>query len=75
MIALAVICLALLALLAWREREHQRVVSSLLQRIQAPEKAVIEHGDRVVKPSPPPISLLSDEAWEEELERRQLEAR
>lgn len=73
MIALAVVCIALVALLAWREREHQVVVAGLLQRIQAPEKAVIEHGDRVVKPSPPPISLLSDDEWEEELERRGLE--
>lgn len=72
---LAVLVIALLGYIAWQDRAHGKVVADLLQRIQAPERAVVEHGDHVLKPSPPPISLLSDEEWQDEMDRRELETR
>lgn len=67
--ALAIVCVALVALLAFREwsaarerREAAKERAQLCQRIQAPEQAVVEHAraERPDRPRPRPIAADDD---------------
>ncbi len=65
MLYLAAICLALVALLAYRERVAARERAALYQRIQAPETAVYEHvrSERPDRPKARPIAADDDAAF------------
>lgn len=52
-IVLGLVCIALVVLVAWREREHRAQVSELLDRIQAPEAAHIAAVERAIGPREP----------------------
>lgn len=67
MLALAAICLALVALLAYRERMAIRERQELYQRIQAPQIAVSEHvrKSRPDRPQRRPIAADDDRAYAE----------
>jgi len=67
-----IIVLALLAFIAWRDKEHRAERAELLQRIQDPERAVAQYQAETRKEPPrPPRNLVSDdEAMAEELKRR-----
>lgn len=62
-VILGVIVLALLWDRHCERREHAAQTADLLQRIQAPEVAVIQHQARELPPSPEPLPYDSDEAF------------
>ena len=62
MISLSLVCLALIAFCAYRERAIVRERGELLQRIQAPETAVIEHA-REERPPTPKVGFEDDAAF------------
>ena len=45
-------------------------VANLLQRIQAPEQAVVTHAATTAPPDPPPVNLDDDEALYDEYRQR-----
>lgn len=70
LITLAVLCLALIALHFWeryqatiREDAWRLERTALLQRIQAPERAVIEQAERPERKPTPVIPIDDDEAY------------
>lgn len=75
MIALTILCLAVLALLAWREREHGRERAELIQRIQAPERAVRRFEDRKPRERRPArvVSAEDDKGMIQAIEARERE--
>ncbi len=56
---------ALIAFLVWERRSERRdtaeVIAGLLQRIQAPEAAVVQHQMQHLPPSPMPIEYDNDD--------------
>lgn len=65
MLELALVCLALVCLLAYRERVGARERRELYQRIQAPETAIIEQArrERPERPRLRPIAADDDQAY------------
>lgn len=59
-VILGVIVLALLWDRRCERREHGAQVADLLQRIQAPEVAAIQHQARDLPPSPVPLEFDND---------------
>lgn len=71
------ICIALIAFGAWERSEWSKERKELVQRLQAPEQAVMAYAaDKDSKAKPvPPIALDDDEAFEKlRLEREGLVA-
>lgn len=62
MIALTLVCLALCALLAYREWANARERRDLYQRIQAPQLAVASHEQNGHERKPVPVVSLEDDA-------------
>lgn len=72
---LFLLCAALIAFQAHERNEWRKERAELLQRIQAPEQAVVEHGRSLVDQAQPvaPIALDDDQAYEKlRLERHGL---
>ena len=72
MLYLAVICVALLALMAFllwdrrvERREHAAQIERLCQRIQAPQSAVALYEQDRAAPDPRPLLPDDDDAWHE----------
>jgi uncharacterized iron-regulated membrane protein len=70
-IVLAVIGLALLGALLWREREARQERERLAQRIQAPEIAVREFAERPKRGPVMPVPIDDDAAYARAKERRE----
>ncbi len=67
LLAIALAQAALIAFLVWDRRSERRELAAeratLLQRIQAPELAVVRHDFAELPPSPMPLVFDDDEAW------------
>lgn len=70
MIALGILCILLLAYMAWRERQWDSERERLLQRIQAPQIAVQRFAERPERGPVVPIPVDDDEAFQKHKERR-----
>ena len=73
--ALAIVCLALAGTLIYVLRQNARERADLLQRIQAPELAVVEHAERDRTPRPAKVIPLGDDEGMIQARRRRLAAR
>ena len=70
----AVLVLALFLFIVWRERQWARERADLLQRIQAPARAVAAHErEEEVSGPVPVIGLDDDEAMKKLRERREFD--
>jgi hypothetical protein len=63
---LFLVCVVELAFHAWERNNWSQERRELVQRIQAPEQAVVEHGRSLVEQAQPvvPIALDDDQAYE-----------
>lgn len=61
MLYLALVCIALVCLLAYRERANGRERKELYQRIQAPQTAVLEHIRESSPPRRKPRPIAADD--------------
>lgn len=70
MTELTVIVICLIAFIAWREWSWAKERATLMQRVQAPERAVAEHSKAEKRPAARVIAVDDDEAMVAAIEAR-----